>query len=99
MAKNRTSVTIGPTQPVPGGEPPNPADSLRTGQLGTRHFADQVQRRPFSEPTKSFLHRYEGPSNEEFNVPPGENVGKDANKYSGGDNPETTSQGEPIRGT
>ncbi len=96
----KQKVTIGPTQPVPGSEPPNPAEVLRTGALGTRHFSDQVQRRPFSIPTKAPCYRYEGISNDEFNQPGHEEgVGQDANKYSQGENPAVTKEGQPIRGT
>ncbi len=89
---------VGPTQPGDG--PTNPDDALRTGALGTRHFSDQTQRRPFSIPTKASCYRRESPSNDEWNQPGWEEgVGEDANKYSKGENPATTLNGQPIRGT
>lgn len=108
MAKTPKTPSIGPTEPIEGSIPPNPADALRTGQLGTRHFSDQTERRPFSVPVRGMLHRAHGLSNDEFNQPTRnpengqdcfESVGQDANRYSAGDNPSTTSEGQPIRGT
>jgi hypothetical protein len=64
-----SKVTIGPTQPIEGGNPPNPATQLREGSVPVRHFPDQVIRKPFPLPTKSSRHRTEGPSNDEFNQP------------------------------
>jgi hypothetical protein len=109
--------TIGPVM-ANDGNPPNPSDAIRLSGVPLKFPPNpghaQVIRRPFSEPTKSFLHRgeygnptrpSEGPSNEEVMEPrptydPYENSwGQDANKYSGGPNEPTTSRGQPIRGT
>jgi hypothetical protein len=99
-------VVIGPSQPIEGVVPINPAEILRTGQLGTRTFPDQVTRRPFKDPTKSFLHRAHGPSNDEVGQPLPEGVdpyvndwGQDRNRYSKGENKPETEEGVQIYGT
>src|SRR5580700_4158538 len=95
--KTQMKVVIGPTEPIEGSNPPNPAETLRTGQLGTRTFPQFVARRNFTIPTKSILHRDQGPSNDQFNQPGyEEGVGVDANKYSEGENPAITKEGVPI---
>ena len=99
-------VTIGPTESIEGYNPPNPAEALRVGSLGTRTFPDQVTRRGFQDQTRTPLHRAHGLSNEEVGQPQPEGVdpwenrfGTDANRYSKGPNKPTTEEGVPIYGT
>jgi hypothetical protein len=109
--------TIGPVMADQQANPPNPSEIIQTKGVPIKTPAIGVAgviRRPFSEPTKSFLHRgeygnpirpSEGPSNDEVMEPRPTydpyvgSWGEDQNKYSGGPNEPTTSQGQPIRGT
>jgi hypothetical protein len=105
------SLTVGPTMPLsgkqvtaPGVDPPNPADTLRTGGLPRRTFPTTPPGKPFERKDVVNLYRRDEPSPEDYCEPrPGDEDSVGAEKYGpqmtppkGGDK---TTQGQDIRGS
>src|SRR5579872_6479392 len=101
--KQTPQVKIGPTM-VPGLDPPNPADTLRTGSVPRRTFATVTTTKPFERKEVVNLYRRDEPSPEDYCEPrPGDEKDPGEGKFGPQMTPpkasEVTLQGQPIRGT